>query len=214
MASLHKSNGEEKTGHTAHGEAQRQALIRAAYDLIAEKGFEGLRTRDVAERAKVNIATLHYYFSTKEELIRGVVYYLREQFRFRHESPSPSSPEPLDYVRQEFADISYQIRTIPENFVVLFEILLRSLRDDTIRQIYVALDAEWLHAFEVHISDGMRHGIFRPDLDVKATAAAMIAFIQGLAFQLLFNPSIFPVERVYAQIERWLTDYVRVESSH
>ena len=77
-----QADGCESTPHTAHGEAQRRALVRAAYDLIAEDGLEGLRTRKVADRAKVNVATLHYYFKSKEDLIRGVVGLLREQLIF------------------------------------------------------------------------------------------------------------------------------------
>ena len=52
---------------------RQEALVQAAYDLLAERGFEGLRTRDIAAKVGVNIATLHYYFPTKEKLIRGVV---------------------------------------------------------------------------------------------------------------------------------------------
>src|SRR5947208_9570069 len=37
------------------------------------------RTRDVAAKVGVNIATLHYYFPTKEKLIRGVVGYARSE---------------------------------------------------------------------------------------------------------------------------------------
>src|SRR5437588_12519078 len=65
---------------TTHGDERRRSLVLAAYDLIAEKGFEDLRTRDVAMRAGVNIATLHYYFTSKEELIDGVVDYLLDLF--------------------------------------------------------------------------------------------------------------------------------------
>src|SRR5437763_7616942 len=65
---------------TTHGDERRRSLVLAAYDLIAEKGFEELRTRDVAMRAGVNIATLHYYFASKEDLIEGVVDYLLDLF--------------------------------------------------------------------------------------------------------------------------------------
>jgi AcrR family transcriptional regulator len=197
----------EKPPHTPHGEAQRAALVRAAYDLIAEKGFEGLRTRDVAERAGVNIATLHYYFKHKDDLIRSVVEYTREQFKNRH---APSSQlaisKPLDYVRQEFADVAYHAQELSENFLVWLEILLHSLRDTAIKQVFEDFDDSWLHVFETYLAEGVQQGVFRSDLDIGATAAALIAFIKGAMVQMLFSPQTFPAERVYAQIERWLTE--------
>jgi len=41
------------------GSERRHSLVLAAYQLIAEKGFEGLRIRDVAAREGVNNATEH-----------------------------------------------------------------------------------------------------------------------------------------------------------
>ena len=52
-----------------------------AYQHIAEKGFEGLRVRDVATEAGINHATLLYYFPTKEALIQGVVDFLLREFQ-------------------------------------------------------------------------------------------------------------------------------------
>ncbi|TMC63676.1 MAG: helix-turn-helix transcriptional regulator [Chloroflexota bacterium] len=54
----------------SHKEDREQALVEAAFNQIAERGFEGLRTREVAAGVGLNIATLHYYFPTKEALIR------------------------------------------------------------------------------------------------------------------------------------------------
>ena len=64
----------------ATGAERRQQLVLVAYRLIAEKGFEGLRTRDVADQVGINHATLHYHFPTKEDLIKGVVDYLIQKF--------------------------------------------------------------------------------------------------------------------------------------
>ena len=63
----------------------------AAYREIADRGFEGLRTREVAASVGVNIATLHYYFPTKESLIRAVLDHAMDRFRSTlapHGSPS------------------------------------------------------------------------------------------------------------------------------
>ena len=49
-------------------EDRRAAIARAARELIVEKGVEGLRTRDIAERVGINIATLHYHVPSKEAL--------------------------------------------------------------------------------------------------------------------------------------------------
>ena len=41
---------------------RQQQFVQIAFDLIAEKGFEGLRFQDVAEKAGVNNATLLHRF--------------------------------------------------------------------------------------------------------------------------------------------------------
>src|SRR5579883_2725357 len=82
MNDMHAQPDEHGDGSRAvHRDERRRSLVLAAYQLIAEKGFEHLRTRDVATRAGVNIATLHYYFAHKEDLIAGVVDHLLHEFR-------------------------------------------------------------------------------------------------------------------------------------
>ncbi|WP_445189237.1 TetR/AcrR family transcriptional regulator [Pseudonocardia sp. Cha107L01] len=53
--------------------------MRAAFDLIAQKGLEGLRLRDVAAVVGLDHSTLHHYFPTKEDLIVEVVGYATGQ---------------------------------------------------------------------------------------------------------------------------------------
>src|ERR1700757_1598382 len=87
------------------GAGRRDSLGRAAFACLAADGFEGLRTRSVADRAGVNIATLHYYFPTKEALIGGVADFLASRFVTLHAPRKPSTGSPaLDRLQQEFAD--------------------------------------------------------------------------------------------------------------
>src|SRR5205823_12861159 len=78
----------------SHKEDREEALVRAAFNQIAERGFEGLRTREVAAEVALNIATLHYYFPTKEALIRGVIAHAMQRFRTTL-APHGSSDDPL-----------------------------------------------------------------------------------------------------------------------
>jgi AcrR family transcriptional regulator len=63
---------------------RREDLLEATYALIAEKGLEGLRTREIAARAGVNISTLHYYFGTKEALLAALLEHVGGKFAQAH----------------------------------------------------------------------------------------------------------------------------------
>lgn len=47
-------------------------IIDAARELFYEKGYMGTTVRDIAGRAEVNLALLHYYFRTKDNIFKVV----------------------------------------------------------------------------------------------------------------------------------------------
>ena len=51
----------------------RERILAAALEVFAEQGFDGARTRDIAERAGANLGLLAYYFGGKLELWRAAV---------------------------------------------------------------------------------------------------------------------------------------------
>src|SRR2546427_12706095 len=125
------SPSKEIAGPAASKEDRRGALIRAAYHEIAERGFEGLRTREVAAGVGLNIATLHYYFPTKETLIQGVVDHAMERFRTTLE-PHGS---PGDQLRNHLRAVRRLLRDEPELGAVMAELALRSARGPAIAGI-------------------------------------------------------------------------------
>ncbi len=54
-------------------EAARRRLIDAAMDVIAERGVEGLRIREITDAADVGFGSFYSHFATKEELAEAVV---------------------------------------------------------------------------------------------------------------------------------------------
>jgi AcrR family transcriptional regulator len=200
------SSATSRPAHTARGEGQRQALVQAAYQLIAQGGFEHLRTRDVAARAGVNVATLHYYFASKEDLIRGVVDRVHRELANTPLAPVGEPGMALEELRREFADVERQLHETPETFVVLFELSVRAVRDPAIHQMLAEMDTGWQSYVEEYLADGVRQGIFRADLDVPAAAATLVATIKGCIVQLTILRRAFPLDRVAAEFERWLTD--------
>ena len=50
----------------------QEKIFAAASEVFEEKGFTGARMQEIADRAEINKALLHYYFRTKEQLFRAV----------------------------------------------------------------------------------------------------------------------------------------------
>lgn len=51
----------------------RERILAAALEVFAERGFDGARTRDIAERADANLGLIKYYFNDKEQLWKAAV---------------------------------------------------------------------------------------------------------------------------------------------
>lgn len=49
-----------------------EKIKHAARKIFLQKGYAGTKTRDIAEEAGINIASLHYYFRSKEKLFEIV----------------------------------------------------------------------------------------------------------------------------------------------
>jgi len=59
---------------TAESPASTQdRILAAALEVFAERGFDGARMRDIAERAGANLGLLTYYFTDKQELWKAAV---------------------------------------------------------------------------------------------------------------------------------------------
>ncbi len=58
---------------TPADDTTRGKILAAALRVFAERGFDGARTRDIAEEAGANLGLITYYFSNKETLWREAV---------------------------------------------------------------------------------------------------------------------------------------------
>jgi TetR/AcrR family transcriptional repressor of nem operon len=157
-------------------EKRREELIRAAFKQIAEHGFEGLRTRDVANEVGVNIATLHYYFPTKESLIRGVLDHAMERFR----STLEPHGSPSDQLRNHLRAVRKLMSAEPELAAVMSELALRSTRDKAIASIMDTMYDVWQTTMRGLLRRAVREGGAPRELDSDAMAALIIATLTAM----------------------------------
>ncbi len=179
---------------------RRKSLLQATFDVIATSGFEGLRTRAVAERAAVNIATLHYYFPTKQALVEGLAQFLSGIFAALHAPSPPSTGRPaLDRLRQEFIDARFYHERYPELEVVINELTLRSNRDPAVKAALNSLVSSWRSWVESIVRQGIADRTFRQDLDIQTTIPMLMAVFAGDN-----SVGIEELENIQRGVEEWL----------
>ena len=177
---------------------RRQELVAAAYQQIASLGFEGLRTRDVAAAVGVNVATLHYYFPTKEALIGDVLKHAMQRFR----STLPAGGSPADQLRDHFAGIKRLVREEPELFAVMGELALRSARDPAIRELYQQTTEIWQATVRGLLAKAAREGALVGSRNPDAQASLVVSALTGASMIPLSRPA--RLTETIAELERSL----------
>ena len=183
--------------------------MQIAFDLIASKGFEGLRFQEVAAGAGINNATLYYYFPSKEALIQGVVDFLMERLKTPPAQPAEPAANALEELRQMFEGVRRRIGEDPSFFVVITELALRAKRDPAIDRIGEQRDNFWERRIAGILERGIREGVFRRNLDKDVTATALMVQMKGVAHHAAMRKrkageidSI--ISELAAQVECWI----------
>lgn len=88
----------------------KDKIIQAARSLFAQQGFEGTSVREIAKAAEVNVASLNYHFSSKENLFSEIlrIGYVECSSAVRgfYEAEKPSLEETLLFLFRYFIEKS------------------------------------------------------------------------------------------------------------
>ena len=88
-----RSQGRGRPG----GDESRARLLASAGELFAERGYNGVSTRELAKAADVNVSAIAYYFRGKKGLYRAV-------FKQLIEDTNPFFLPTADHIRQGVID--------------------------------------------------------------------------------------------------------------
>jgi AcrR family transcriptional regulator len=179
---------------------RRRALVAAAFQRLATEGFEGLRTRDVAADVGVNIATLHYYYPTKDALIRAVIGHAMQRFM----ATMPSDGAAIDQLRGHLRALLDLLKHDRQLWAVLGELVLRAPRDPDLERIFRETDFFWHQKLADLIRRCIDEGTLDPMLRPDDVAALMIVALKGLSLPAVsgFDPAL--PDQVFAQFDRLL----------
>jgi TetR/AcrR family transcriptional regulator, fatty acid metabolism regulator protein len=151
---------------------KRDAILRAAIDVFAERGYFNAQVADVARAAGVAAGTVYLYFKSKDDLLVSIFERsMRESLTAGREAVAESG-DPRERLRRLARGHLARLGG-DRNLAVVFQVELRQSTKFMERFSSTHL-RDYLGLIREAIADGQRSGIFRDD--IKATVAAKMLF--------------------------------------
>ena len=130
-----------------HSDGRREQIIDAALKVMIAEGVFHTTTRKIAEAAGVNVATLHYHFNDKEEILFKVMEVLVANYRATL-AKQFSSPQRLhDRIADLLRFIWSEIEKAPGEQLTLQEMTLYMLRHRHGERMASEKDREFLSLY-------------------------------------------------------------------
>src|SRR5258707_8672754 len=151
---------------------KREAILRAATDVFAERGFFTAQVADVARAAGVAAGTVYLYFRGKDDLLVSIFEKtMREAIADGRACVAPLR-DPIEQLRA-VARVHLGRMGRDRSLAVVFQVELRQ-STKFMERFSATLLREYLGIIREAIADGQRAGVLRAD--IKATTAAKMFF--------------------------------------
>ena len=152
--------------------AKRDAILRAAIDVFAERGFFNAQVADVARAAGVAAGTVYLYFKGKDDLLVSIFERSMREGLTKGRAAVANLDDPRErLLRLARAHLARLGRD--RNLAIVFQVELRQ-STKFMERFSATLLRDYLGLIREAVADGQREGLFRAD--VKATAMAKMLF--------------------------------------
>jgi TetR/AcrR family fatty acid metabolism transcriptional regulator len=151
---------------------KRDAILRAAIDVFADRGFFNAQVADIARAAGVAAGTVYLYFKSKDDLLVSIFDRSMREGLTLGRAAVADLDDPRERLRR-LARAHLARLGGDRNLAIVFQVELRQ-STKFMERFSATLLRDYLGLIRDAIADGQRAGIFRSD--IKATVAAKIFF--------------------------------------
>src|SRR6478609_6397669 len=153
----------------AAGEQRREQMLRAAMDVIVERGYADTRIADVAERTGTSPALVIYYFKTRDRRLTELI---------GMNCLPGADPEPHSY------------------WLLWLDLWALSPRNPGVAAVREKSDERWRETIRSIVLAGQEAGEFSP-VDADDFTITLSALLDGFAVQIALDDPAVPPQRTY-----------------
>jgi AcrR family transcriptional regulator len=178
---------------------RREQMLRAALDVIAERGYAESRIADVAERAGTSPALVIYYFKTKDQL-------LTEAIRFSEDSWYEAGTRRTAEIATAAGKLEELVAMSclpeadsepPSSWALWLDLWAQAVRHPEVASVRQKFDERWRDLICSLVVAGQEAGEFGP-VDPVDFAVLFSALLDGLAVQIALADPVVNASRAFA----------------
>ncbi len=159
---------------------RKQQIIDAARKLIIKKGSEHLTVRAMAKEVGLTEAAIYRHFKSKREILSFLMNHIMDTMLHDVERTATENSPSLNTIDQALKQHLSEIEQRKGmSFQIIAEII--SLGDKKLnKDVYEKLNV-YIDRLKNLLSEGVRSGSVKEDIDLGASALLLFGMIQGLA---------------------------------
>jgi AcrR family transcriptional regulator len=172
-------------------------MLKAALDVLQERGFPDTRISDVAERAEVSPALVIYYFKTKDRLLTEAMRYAEDLWYAdgaRRLAALPSAAKRLEEI--VLMTCLPQGPQADESWAIWLDLWATAVRHPEVRRVREEFDEHWRETIRRIVREGQANGEFK-DVDVEDFAVGFSALLDGFAIQIALEDPVVDAPRAF-----------------
>ena len=170
---------------------KREAILRAAVKVFAQKGFFNSKVADVAKEAGIADGTVYLYFKSKDEILHSVFDRAMEEFISEGKREIADVAEP-DKKLRKIAHLHLERLSADRNLAIVFQVELRG-STKFMEEFSGGGFAEYLDIIRQTIAEGQRQGVFRKDLKPVICAKILYGALDEMVTNWILSKKSYPL---------------------
>ena len=170
---------------------KREAILRAAIKVFAQKGYFNSKVADIAKEAGIADGTVYLYFKSKEEILRSVFDRAMEEF-IAEGKREIAEIEEADKRLRRIAQLHLEKLGADRDLAIVFQVELRG-STKFMEEFSGGGFAEYLEIIQKTIQEGQKAGIFRKDLKPITAAKILYGALDEMVTNWILSKREYPL---------------------
>ena len=182
---------------------RKNQIVRATLDCMTKYGHDNFSMQDVAKTAKVSKGIIHYYFLNKDDLMMSVLEKVAADIEQTLQQDMAAIDDPIKKLKVFIEGCFDIVKNTREYYQVNMDFWTQINQKECVRNVISKHYDNFRKTCGDVLKQGIEKKIFK-DTDISEYSSFIIAIIDGISLQWLFDNKVFDYDKVTKQICDWV----------